>query len=199
MGENPMKTKTCVLIGVGLAVLSLPLAAATADETPSPAQAGIAVEGLRMSLAVTGSAQAADLELQVALENVGEQDVTLNLGRMLANGKPLHGRALFPTNLRLDLTDAAGKSRELHFMGPNVAGRVDDYVVPLRVGSLYTLKIPFSKFWHPAGKEAVLKLPPGDYRVSARFTGGGATQESSEFIMNYWKGSLQSNTVTFKQ
>jgi hypothetical protein len=194
-----MSKITRALIGVGWALLSLPLAVATGEETPSPAQAGIAVEGLRMSLSVTGSARTADLDLQIAFENVGVQDVSLNLGMMLANGKPLHGRALFPTNLRLDLTDAAGKSRELHFMGPNVAGRVDDYVLPLRVGSLYTLKVPFAQFWFPAGKEAVLKLPPGDYRVSARFEGGGAKHPSGEFILNYWEGNLQSNVVTIKQ
>jgi hypothetical protein len=118
---------------------------------------------------------------------------------MLANGKPLNGgKSLFPTNLRLRLTDTKGKSREIHLKEPPVAGRVDDYVVPLRVGCLYTLKLPLSQFWSPSTKETALELKPGKYQVSAHFDGGGAKHKSGTWIMNFWEGKLQSNTLKVK-
>jgi hypothetical protein len=155
---------------------------------------------LQMSISATGKDKVGNPEFQVAIRNVGEQDVTLNLGMMLANGKPLNGRkSLFPTNIRLNLTDTEGKTRELHFSEPRIAGRVDDYVVPLRVGSVYTLKLPLSQFRSPDTKEFTLELKPGEHQVSAQFEGGGARHDSGKFIMNFWKGKLQSNTLKLEQ
>jgi len=152
-----------------------------------------------MSLSIARKDEAGSPEFQISFENVGRQDVTLNLGMMLANGKPLTGTALFPTNIRIHLTDVAGATRELHFLAPSVAGRVDDYVVPLRVGSTYTLKVPLSNFWSPVSGEVPVKLTPGEVQASARFAGGGALHESGKFIRNYWEGSLRSNAVALKQ
>jgi hypothetical protein len=160
---------------------------------------GLARQGLRMSISTRGHDKAGNPEFEVAFTNVGDQDATLNLGMMLANGKPLHGAALFPTKIRLELRDGQGKTRELHLKGPNVAGRVDDYVVPLRVGSVYSLKLSLSQFWSPSTNEFGLESKPGKYRVSARFEGGGATHDSARFIMNFWEGKLQSNTLALEQ
>ena len=104
-----------------------------------------------------------------------------------------------PDHIRLKLTDAKGKTRELHFSDkryPGIAGRVDDYVVPLRVGSVYTLKLPLSQFWSPATNEFTLELTPGTYQISAQFEGSGAKHDSGKFVMNFWEGKLQSNTLT---
>jgi hypothetical protein len=186
------------LLGIGWVLLSLSSAGAV-DKTAKADEAGTAVTGLRMSLSATGSATAGDLDFRLALENVGERDLTLNLGMMLANGKPLRGRALFPTNIRLELTDAAGKTRELQYMGPNVAGRVDDYAVQLRVGSSYTLRVPYNQFWFPVGQQSALELEAGDYQVRARYEGSGAMHDSGKFILNYWQGDVRSNAVTIRR
>jgi RNA polymerase sigma factor (sigma-70 family) len=157
-------------------------------------------QGLRMSVSATGRGKVGNPELQVAFENVGEQDVSLNLGIMLANGKPLNGgRALFPTNIRVNLTDAQGNTRELHSPMPGVAGRVDDFVAPLRVGSVYTLRLPLSQFWSPKTGEFALDLKPGNYHVWAQFEGVGSRVDSSKFIGNFWEGKLRSNTLTLEQ
>jgi hypothetical protein len=168
------------------------------EAAPAPAEWGLTKQGLRMSISADGRDKAGNPVFQVAIANVGEQDVTLNLGMMLANGKPLNGgKALFPTSIRLNLTDATGKTRELRLSEPaGVAGRVDDYVVPLPVGSVYTLRLSLSQFWSPDTNEFRLELKPGKYQVSAHFEGGGATHDSSKFIMNFWEGKLQSSTLT---
>ncbi len=166
----------------------------------SKEQWGLTTQGLQMSISATGKDKVGNPEFQVAFRNVGEQDVTLNLGMMLANGKPLNGgKSLFPTNIRLNLTDDEEKTRELHFFDTRVAGRVDDYFVPLRVGSVYTLKLPLSQFWSPSTKEFTLELRPGKYQVSAQFEGGGAKHDSGRFLMNFWEGKLKSNTLKLEQ
>ncbi|MEO8271421.1 MAG: hypothetical protein ABI557_16990 [Aureliella sp.] len=50
------------------------------------------------------------VSIQVAFENVGNEDTVLNVGRMLANGK-----VQLPSALRLLLTDKSGQLRELHW------------------------------------------------------------------------------------
>jgi hypothetical protein len=194
-----MLTKTLGWICAALTMPILPLAAAAGDDAAPPAPLGTAVHGLRLSLSATEADKAGVPVLQFEFHNVGENDLSLNLGLLLANGKPLRGRALFPTNLKLHLTDAAGKSRELHFLGPNIAGRVDDYVVPLSVGSVHTLKVPFSKFRSPEGDENSLELLRSDVQLSAQFGGGAAAHESGKFILNYWAGDLRSNTIVLKR
>ncbi len=163
----------------------------------SKEQWGLATQGLQMSISTTGKDKVGNPEFQVAFRNVGEQDVALNLGIMLANGK-----VQLPDNVRLSLTDVNGRVRELHFSDkkhPGVAGRVDDYVVPLRVGSVYMLKLPLSQFWSPNTNEFTLELKPGKYQISAQFEGGKAKHDSGRFIMSYWEGKLQSNTLKFEQ
>jgi hypothetical protein len=197
-----MRMPTTVLIGMvllGLPVAGLPVSTAVgADEAVSD-RSGPAVEGLRLSLSIVRKDEAGSPVFQLEFENVGRQDVMLNLGMMLANGKPLTGTALYPTNLRIHLTSLAGTTRELHYVAPRVAGRVDDYNVPLRVGSTYTLSMPLSQFWCPATGEIPLELHPGEVQASARFEGGGAAHESGKFILNYWRGTVRSNAVPLKQ
>jgi hypothetical protein len=159
-------------------------------------QWGPATDGLQMSLSVLTTGDQNDPEFEVAFRNLGEQDVSLNLGIMLANGK-----VQLPDKIHLSLVDGSGKSRELHFSDKRyaaVGGRVDDYVVPLRAGSTYTLKLRLDQFVSADTGDNV-KLKPGRYEVSARFQGDGATTSNLDMAgmksMNFWKGKLQSNVV----
>jgi len=59
-------------------------------------------------------------EVGVELENVGEDDLILNLGSTLANG-----RKQYPTEIVLILTNSQGKARRFDLKGPaSTAGRV---------------------------------------------------------------------------
>jgi hypothetical protein len=153
--------------------------------------------GLQMSLSVLITDRRDDPKFEVAFQNAGEHDVCVNLGSMLANGK-----VQLPDKIHLKLIDGNGRIRELLFSDrkyPGVAGRIDDYVVPLKTGSTYTLQLRLSQFWSPDTKEFGLKLTPGRYEVSAQFQGGGAeyfnTGMEGMKLMNFWKGKLQSNVV----
>jgi hypothetical protein len=158
--------------------------------------------GLRMAISsiISGNLPREHTAFYVAIQNVGDADIVLNLGQMLANGK-----VMFPKAIRLTLTDAQGKTRELHFSDkryPVVAGRVDDFTVALRSGSIYALRVSLDQYWSPETKEYVLTLSDGRYRISARLEGQGAKSVNIDMqgiaLMNFWKGTVQSNSFEFE-
>jgi hypothetical protein len=156
---------------------------------------------LRMSIAAMIPQEAKGITIfRVTLENVGDKDTVLNLGMMLANGK-----VLLPDAIRLVLIDPDGKCRKLHFADrryPGIAGRVDNYAVPLRAGSAYTLRLSLGNFWCPEMKEFRLDLKPGAYRVRSELTGKSARCANPDMegvtLMNFWKGTLQSSETVFR-
>ncbi|HMD53061.1 MAG TPA: hypothetical protein VKJ65_00720 [Phycisphaerae bacterium] len=149
-----------------------------------------ATNGLQMWLSILKTDDWHDPGFEVTFENMGENDVCLNLGNMLANGK-----FQLPTRIHLQLGDASGNVRELKFADrrhAGVAGRVDDYAVPLRSGSSYTLELRLDQFWSPGTEEFDLKLKPGRYSVSAWYQGGGSqTDIHNTLLMNFWPGRLE--------
>ena len=166
--------------------------------SPDPQAWGSEVSGLRMGIAAVGLTNAeAGTVFEVSLHNAGAQDFVVNLGLMIANGK-----TMFPHAVRLTLSDSAG-TRKLEYGGQNPirAGRIDDYVVALRGGSKYTLRVSLDHYFSPATKEYRLKLQPGRYRVAAQFEGKGAITNNADMrgvsLLNFWKGSLQSGAAEF--
>ena len=140
---------------------------------------------------------------RVTIENVGNKDVMLNLGMMLHNG-----RVHLPIEIRLIITDSVGETKKLLFSDKKsavVIGRIDDYVVPLRVGSAYTLRVSLADYLYLFRKTKEfhrLNLKPGVYRVRAEFTGKGAQFVNGDMegieLMNFWKGTLQSDVTLFR-
>jgi hypothetical protein len=164
-------------------------------------QWGAPTDGLQMSITALNSSDVSVPAFQVALRNIGERDVTLNLGIMLANGK-----AQLPDRIRLSLMDGGGRRRELRFFDkryPGIAGRVDDYVVPLRAGSTYILTLSLDQFWSPDTKEFELKLSRGKSQVVAHFEGGKARTDNLDMpgikFMNFWEGELDSNALEIER
>jgi hypothetical protein len=138
--------------------------------------------------------------LQLALRNVGDHDVTLNLGVMLGNGK-----VQLPDRIAMKFTDAQGKTRLFKFGDkryPGVAGRLDDYVIPLRAGSTYTLQLTLNQFWCQETKEFSIPLLSGDNFLTAQFEGTGASAVNLDMpgikLMNFWFGKVESNTLTLR-
>jgi hypothetical protein len=159
-------------------------------------QSGAAVDGLQMSLCVPKNTDSENPEFKVAIRNTGTNDVCLNLGNMLGLGK-----VMMPGNIHLVVVDAQGQSRELDYFDrryAGIAGGMDDYVVPLRAGSTYTLDVWMDQFVSPVTGE-LLKLETGRYEVFTRFEGRGSgrTNLGMEGMkwMNFWKGKIESNTV----
>jgi hypothetical protein len=164
---------------------------------------GPVISGLHMVISPatsSGRLPQEGAEFHVAIQNVGDTDVVVNFGYVLANGK-----VMLPEAILLTLTDAAGKTRELQFLDrryPRVAGRVDDFTVALRSGSTYVLRLTLDQYWSPATQESVLRLADGRYRIAAHFEGQGAKAVNPDMqgiaLMNFWKGTLQSNSAEFR-
>ena len=186
---------------VAIAIIgALPTASRQASVVPGPAW-GQAIGGLRIGIATVNASTAspADMAFDVALENNGTADFVLNLGHMLANGK-----VMFPSSIRLVLTDSSGLARELEYFDrkyPGIAGRVDDFTVALRVGSVHTIRATMDHYWSSETKEYGVKLTRGRHRIVARFQGEGARTHNLDMpggaLLNFWKGIVQSNPLEF--
>jgi hypothetical protein len=156
---------------------------------------GRPVNGVQMCLTSSGS------NLRLAFANVGDRDVTLNLGVMMANGK-----VQLPDRVAVKFTDAQGKTRLFRFGDkryPGVAGRLDDYVLPLRVGSTYTLQLTLDQFWCPETKEFSIPLLSGNNYLTAQFEGTGANAINLDMpgikLMNFWFGKVESNILNLRR
>jgi len=187
--------------------LILPLILATGFVSPSyPASTGIGgnsewgnpSDGVQLSLS-TSDPNAS--ELQVAFRNVGNRDVMLNLGGMMANGK-----VQLPQGISIEFTDGQGKVRLFKFADKkhsSVGGRLDDYIVPLRVDSMYTLSVTLDQFWCPETNEFKIPLTAGKNHLTAQFRGTGAHFINLDTpgirLMNFWLGNVESNTVTIER
>jgi hypothetical protein len=178
------------------AVLLLVVIAVSGSDAAASSQedCGRAVEGVQMCLASSGS------NLRLAFSNVGDRDVTLNLGIMLANGK-----VLLPNNIAMKVTDAQGKTRLFKFddkSHASIAGRVDDYVLALRAGSTYSLQLRLDQFWCHETKEFSIPLLSGSNYLTAQFEGTGAHAVNLDMpgvkLMNFWLGKVASNTLTLR-
>jgi hypothetical protein len=184
------------IIAATLVLLTLVVSPSGAEPRPEDPQCGAAVDGLRMCLASKDGAS-----LQLALMNVGDHDLTLNLGIMLGNSK-----VQLPDRVALKFTDAAGKTRVFKFGDPKhgfVAGRVDHYIVPLRVGSTYTLQLTLDQFWCDETKEFSIPLLSGENYLTAQFEGTAPTEVNTGMscvtLFNFWVGKVESNSLTLRR
>ena len=155
------------------------------------------LDGLRLGISTQSTI--APLEraaFDISLQNVGTKDFVLNLGIMLANG-----RVMFPQAIRLVLISPDGRSRELEIPTPRIAGRVDDFIVALRVGATYVLPVTLDEYWIAETGESDVKLKPGRHRISARFEGRGSAHANLDMaamkLMNFWIGSVESGALQF--
>ena len=80
---------------------------------------------------------------------------------------------------------------------------MDDYVVPLRVGSIYTLRLTLDQFWCQETSVFAVKLLPGKNQLTADFEGSGAKAVNLDMpgitLMNFWMGKVQSNTLVVEK
>jgi hypothetical protein len=180
----------------------LMLAGSAVAKRQSPPTWGEVVGGLQMSI-YPDQASRADSKppkFRVELRNVGESDLILNLGMMLANGKKQ-----YPNAVVLTLIDAQGKSRRLDLREPfAIGGRVDPLVLPIPAGATFSVPVDLGKYWAAASKEFDYKLKPGSYLVEAQFTGKGVSQQEANLdvkgiaLMPYWTGTVTSNRQQFE-
>jgi hypothetical protein len=134
-------------------------------------------------------------KFRVEFRNVGEDDLVLNVGLTLANG-----RKQYPNAVMLRLKDSQGESRLLNLREPAlVAGRLDPLVVVLPVGSAFSIPVDIDKYWAGIFDH---KLKPGTYSLEAQFTGRRVTPTTRDTqgiaLMPYWEGTVTSNQLRFE-
>ncbi len=157
------------------------------DQADNPEPAA----GRDLSINVTPPATGSR-KIMVALHNGGKEDVVLNLGIMLANGKKQ-----FPTEVRLAVADEQGMTRQFRVAEPRIAGRADDFVVPLCAGATYTVSLDLDRL----SSEEVAATSPrkGAYRFIAIFEGKDAQHVNSDVkgigLMEFWTGKIESKPV----
>ncbi|HVJ69781.1 MAG TPA: hypothetical protein VM510_17520 [Caulifigura sp.] len=138
--------------------------------------------------------EAVSPEVEFVFKNGRQQDSTINLGMMLANGE-----TMFPSAVVLTDTDAAGKTRRLKLEPGYVAGRVDDLLVPLRKGSSYSMRFPLSEFSDLSTGGRSTPLSPGKHRFQARLVSETVRHLNSGSedarLLKVWAGTLQSEVV----
>jgi uncharacterized protein (TIGR03067 family) len=197
--ERPREFKTSPKSGVIVSYWKKkPSPAVISDPTALLPTWGKPVDGLRIGIVAVERPPAdhGKLRLSIALESVGQKDLMLNLGIMLANGA-----RQYPLALRLAVTDSADARKILHFHipEPGVAGRVDPFIVPLPVGSRYTLSCLLDAFIDDAG-QGFSKRNAGNYRIRAEFVGEGVQRTNNDMgglaLMRYWKGTVASPAVS---
>jgi hypothetical protein len=150
---------------------------------------GKSLNGLRLGLSRTDIKGDGKLRLLAVLQNVSSDDLTVNLGLMLGNGKKQ-----LPTAVRLIFTNADGKKRILERKVGGIAGRVDPFGVPLAAGCRYTISCNLAEYYDEAllGGEA---LAPGRYQVSAEFAGKAPADTTGLALMYYWSGTIESDKL----
>jgi len=135
---------------------------------------------------------AASPEVEFVFKNGRQQDSTINLGMMLANGE-----TMFPSAVVLTDTDVTGRTRTLKLEPGSVHGRVDDFLVPLRKGSSYSMRFQLSEFFGSGGRSTLLS--PGKHRFQAKLVSEtvkylNSSNEDARFL-KVWAGTLESNVV----
>ena len=189
-----------VVVQLVFALSSLARSASAQSFIDSGQAWGSAIAGLRIAISLTkpGTVSSLGAEFYVAFQNIGDKDVVLNLGAMLGNGA-----LQWPQAVRLILTDPQGNSRELQFVDkryPGIAGRLDDFIVALRTGAIYILRLNLEQY-QAAGGYPLPALGNGHYRIASRFEGVGAQLLNGDTpgvaLMHFWTGRLRSNSLDF--
>jgi RNA polymerase sigma factor (sigma-70 family) len=177
-----------------MAIVKDEAAAKAADPSPTDLSAaqpawGKPLNGLRLGVYQADPKGDGKPRVTVVLDNVGTDDLVLNLGIMLGNGKKQ-----VPMAVRLVFTDSDGKKHILRRNEPRIAGRVDPFIVPLSVGARYSL---ISRDL----EELIDRLAPGRYHVRAEFVGEAVEKKDVNVdttglaLMTYWTGTIQSDDL----
>jgi hypothetical protein len=177
---------------------------AKTDHAQSDPAWGEPHNGLRIGVYTIQSDKAGQgqSDFGVVLENVGENDLVLNLGLMLANGKTQKVHAI-----HFLISGAGEPIREMRLRSYGIAGRVDPMVVPLPKGASYTIRCILDQYVVAEPETGFLahdasRLQPGTYKITAVYEGKLVkefinTDMEGFGLMPYWTGTIRSAELPF--
>jgi|WetSurMetagenome_2_1015567.scaffolds.fasta_scaffold111246_2 hypothetical protein len=192
---------TCVPIQLFIALNSY----AQSISTPKPAW-GVTNNGLQMSISVDNPTITVEkpVDFYIAFKNVSSNEVVLKVGYIVSNVQ-------IPQAIQLSVLDKTGKKKEFHLSDRRavIAGRMDDFLVPINPGKIYRLKLSSDLFFCRETSEFGLSLIPGRYRITALFIGIGTRSphlddldallyHHGRVLTNLWEGKLESNELIFQ-
>ena len=157
---------------------------------------GQPADGLRMSLAIPRNPDGSrGGDLQIALRNIGQRDVLVNLGKII-------GARAYPDRILIVPVTLEGHRilRVIHVGGPGaIGGRLDPLVIPLLAGGMYTLRIPAKDYYLLDERESLETFLPRLSALSAEWEGVAApnfsTSGAGSPMLPFWAGKLTSNTL----
>jgi len=131
------------------------------------------------------------------LENIGKDDLALNVGLMLSNG-----RFQKPVAIKLLITDAEGHLRELQPRPFPIGGRIDPMLVPLPAGASYAVRCALGQFVIGESLQSAAQLPAGAYRIKAKYDSRDGRQFNKSEVMSllsarHWTGTIHSADLRF--
>jgi hypothetical protein len=133
---------------------------------------------------------------RVELHNAGDQQLFLNLGILVNSSQ-------FPTEIRFLLTDSDGKLLRLEMnLPPVIGGRIDPMILPLPAGAKFSWPVNLWSYSAPRQRVYRLNLSPGQYTISAEYTGGVPQliehhDMSGLYPWPFWTGIIKSNLLSF--
>lgn len=131
------------------------------------------------------------------MRNPNTEDLVLNLGLELSNGRKQYVNAI-------EYTLIAPDGRVLHLMPvepASITGRVDPLIVPLPVGATFSFLVDLEKYGVPEEKIWKLHLVPGRYTLQVGYTGKAVSLANLDckgiVLMPYWGGTVTATPVVF--
>ena len=195
---NPLRASSTKLM-IALLMAPILFACTTGQAQRASNHASRELE-MTVRIEPTPASQSSVPKFRVELRNVGDHDLILNLGFMLANGRNQYVNAIV-----LTIIDPQGKARQFDVIGPPaVAGRMDPFTLPLPAGSTFSIPVDLDKYWAAASKEFEYKFQPGRYSLEARFIGKTVSPQEANLdmkgiaLMPYWTGTVTSNRLQFE-
>ncbi len=149
-------------------------------------------ERLSLHAAVEEAKSGALPVVRLTVENLGPRDTMLILGTMQDGG------GIQIPEVDLVVATEAGKTRYRYTDREhlNVGGNLDDYLVPLAVGSTYSFPIDLARFYVAAVPWPSKKLAPPTKPCRVVFVlEGGSGLEKRSSRLRVWKGELRSNEL----
>lgn len=134
-------------------------------------------------------------ELVIKVRNRSADPQTVNLGMSLGNGA-----RLVPSNITFSFRDGRDQSIRARVAQVAVAGRIDDYMVPLGAGGSYELRVQMDQLMTDQGrigkklstfKSVVVTLDSGEMKFFNSDTEGLRS-------LRYWRGETSSKALLIK-
>lgn len=190
--------RIAVLLAIVLVVVFIrPIPSRDVLQAQGESQKSSVPDGLTLHVSGAWIGRDAQPALAIEISNESNQDITLNLGMVLWNNP-----SMFPTGIRFIITDAAGNTRTFQVREPRVAGRVDDYLVPLRHGGSYRLALALNDLYAVAPKFELVPPAPGKCQVRAELKSARRAYINSGTegvrVVDLWAGQLNSELTSIE-